>query len=386
MTEGFDVFLSYNSQDEAFVLKLKSALDARGLKVWRDREEIRPGDLFVLALERGLEASRTVALIASANALSSGWLQEEYSRALNLCQLADGARLIPILLPGAELPGFLANRNYVDFRDERAFNDGVDALVWGIRGERPLPSRPSKRLALLDRRLAAELLVAFPAGGRSRRVDAASLVVIAYALGSFDRVLVENQFGSVLHTLLLREEGALRDIVLTIPLEGSAVESEQGDPLIESWAADPGFQISAARYASSKGNASESVRHACIYLHSSLALARRYDATIVAHPQRAPLYRYWFEHCEELSGRAPAEPSVLLPSPADCLVSADRGRRIERLLQAWSKAAHPGRIDRYPPLTIPTPRSAVGMRGAAPRKAMTPFAYELLSVVPESAA
>jgi hypothetical protein len=53
----FDVFLSHNSIDKPWVIKLKKALEARGLKVWLDKDEILPGDLFAEALERGIASS-----------------------------------------------------------------------------------------------------------------------------------------------------------------------------------------------------------------------------------------------------------------------------------------------------------------------------------------
>ncbi|MCH8242757.1 MAG: toll/interleukin-1 receptor domain-containing protein [Planctomycetes bacterium] len=46
----FDVFLSHNSIDKPWVVRLKDALFACGLQVWLDHDEIRPGDLFVNSL------------------------------------------------------------------------------------------------------------------------------------------------------------------------------------------------------------------------------------------------------------------------------------------------------------------------------------------------
>ena len=54
------------------------------IKVWLDKDEIRPGDVFVMALEKGIAESRAVALIISPDAMSSGWVKEEYHRALSL--------------------------------------------------------------------------------------------------------------------------------------------------------------------------------------------------------------------------------------------------------------------------------------------------------------
>ena|SRR5579884_2098095 len=124
----FDVFLSHNSLDKPWVIHLKDALQSRGLTVWLDRDEIRPGDLFVSALESGLESSKAVALIVSPEAIKSDWVREEYHRALNLTH-NKRLQLIPVILRRAELPGFLANRSWVDFSDESAFNENLERLI-----------------------------------------------------------------------------------------------------------------------------------------------------------------------------------------------------------------------------------------------------------------
>ncbi|HJR08566.1 MAG TPA: TIR domain-containing protein [Pyrinomonadaceae bacterium] len=133
----FDVFLSHNSIDEPWVNRLKVALQERGVKVWLDKDEIRPGARFVRAIEIGLEESKAVALIVSPEAMASGWVEEEYDRALSLAQSKDRPlQLIPVILREAEMPGFLGNRNYVDFRDETSFDEKIEKLIYGITGKK----------------------------------------------------------------------------------------------------------------------------------------------------------------------------------------------------------------------------------------------------------
>jgi len=134
----FDVFLSHSSVDKPWVIQLKDALQRYGVSVWLDRDEIRPGDLFVKTLEAGLEQSRAVALIVSPEAIASGWVEEEYARAVSLAQNKQRAlRLIPVLLRDATVPGFLQSRHRVDCRDERAYAQKVWELAWGITGRKP---------------------------------------------------------------------------------------------------------------------------------------------------------------------------------------------------------------------------------------------------------
>ncbi len=115
----FDAFLSYSSKDRTWANHLKEALHKQGLKVWLDHDQIRPGELFANALERGLEESKAVALIVSPESMESGWVEEEYRRALSLTQQRkQPLQLIPVIQREAELPGFLATRQWVDFREE----------------------------------------------------------------------------------------------------------------------------------------------------------------------------------------------------------------------------------------------------------------------------
>ena len=77
MGDRFDVFVSHSSQDKPWVHGLVAGLERYGLSVWLDENEIRPGDLFVNALERGLEQSGSVALVVSPESMGTGWVEEE---------------------------------------------------------------------------------------------------------------------------------------------------------------------------------------------------------------------------------------------------------------------------------------------------------------------
>jgi hypothetical protein len=134
----FDVFLSYSSVDAIWVMKLKDDLLRYRVSVWLDKDEIRPGDLFAEALEQALDNCRAVGLIVSPEAIASGWVREEYNRALDLAKTKQArVRLIPVILRDAKLPGFLKSRSWVDFRDETTYAQNVWKLVWGITGQKP---------------------------------------------------------------------------------------------------------------------------------------------------------------------------------------------------------------------------------------------------------
>jgi hypothetical protein len=138
LMKTFDIFLSYKSEDAPEVERLRDALLGRGVRVWLDKNQIRPGDLFAQALENGLSSSKAVGLVVTPESVRSEWVKGEYYRALSLANKGS-LQLIPLMFRDCELPGFLADRQYVDFRDPTRFEENVDKIVWpGITGKTPL--------------------------------------------------------------------------------------------------------------------------------------------------------------------------------------------------------------------------------------------------------
>ena len=103
----YDVFLSHNQADKPRVRRLAKRLRAAGLRVWFDEWVIQPGDDIYLAIERGLEASRTLVLCLSPAALGSDWVGLERSTVLFRDPANAGRRFIPLLLADCKLPDTL---------------------------------------------------------------------------------------------------------------------------------------------------------------------------------------------------------------------------------------------------------------------------------------
>ena len=108
----YDVFLSHNQADKPRVRQLAERLRAAGLRVWFDEWIIQPGDDIYLAIERGLEAARTLVLCLSPAALGSDWVGLERSTVLFRDPANAGRRFIPLLLADCKLPDTLRRREY----------------------------------------------------------------------------------------------------------------------------------------------------------------------------------------------------------------------------------------------------------------------------------
>jgi serine/threonine protein kinase len=152
----FDAFLSYRSTDGDWAIRLKTALQERGLNIWMDREQIRPGNSIIADLEQGLEICKSCVLVVSPDAIRSQWVSEEYHRAVTLAKQKDRPlQLIPVILGKAELPGFLSTRNWVEFLDDTTFEANLERLIWGITGTKR--QRPVSSISVRPPTEAAEL-------------------------------------------------------------------------------------------------------------------------------------------------------------------------------------------------------------------------------------
>ena len=168
MPDEFDVFLSHNSQDKPVVEEIGGWLRGRGLRVWLDKWELRPGFPWQEGLEDGMRASGSVAGVVGPGGLGD-W-QEPETRAFIARSRREQVPVIPVLLPDCpdspQLTLFLEAFTWVDLR-KGLTEEGLARLVWGITGEKPegmvvvaarLPSQPKATKAWWSWGLALSLL------------------------------------------------------------------------------------------------------------------------------------------------------------------------------------------------------------------------------------
>ena len=147
MTErGWDVFVSYGHEDAAWVRVLAGNLHRAGFDVFLDEWELVGGDRFTGRLEEGIRGSASGVLVVSPQALSRPWVREEYEALLRQA-VEQGRPLIPVLYADADLPVFLGNRQWVDFRGAAGtgleYQARLGELVRYLQG-RPAADRPAR--------------------------------------------------------------------------------------------------------------------------------------------------------------------------------------------------------------------------------------------------
>jgi len=139
------VFLSYNSCDRIAVETLARRIEGEeNLSVYLDGWDLIPGQQVQESLTKGIGASNCCAVFLGPNGLGP-WQDQEIQVVINRRAYDREYRVIPVLLPGFELPqpgeitqlAFLCNARWVQFFGTLANEQAFQELVWGIRGTAP---------------------------------------------------------------------------------------------------------------------------------------------------------------------------------------------------------------------------------------------------------
>jgi hypothetical protein len=127
----FDVFISYFSGDQYFARKIAGDLQNRDLHVWRDEGEIDVGDSISDKIQEALKRCFTFIIILSPDALNRPWVKEELRAAYNL-RLAEELKILPVVYKDCELPIFLSDYRFADFREEKNYAEQIEILSRSI--------------------------------------------------------------------------------------------------------------------------------------------------------------------------------------------------------------------------------------------------------------
>lgn len=139
-TYEYDVFISYNQNDEAWARALATRLEqedwqGRKLKVFFAPWDIKPGQSILQRLEYGLPRSRKVCLIMTPESGDSVWVTTERHVTQHMDITERAERLIPLYRRACEIPPFLKHINQIDFQDDAKFEDGYRVLLPTIKDE-----------------------------------------------------------------------------------------------------------------------------------------------------------------------------------------------------------------------------------------------------------
>ena len=124
------VFISHSSSDKRFALRLALDLKVRGIDVWIDTWEIRVGDSLTNKIQDGIHSSSFLLAVLSPESTKSPWVRVELQAALSREIERQTVFVLPVLLKDCEMPLFLKDKVYADFRGN--YSDGLQTLMFAI--------------------------------------------------------------------------------------------------------------------------------------------------------------------------------------------------------------------------------------------------------------
>ena len=127
------VFLSHNHKDKEFVRKLNADLQKRGIKTWFDEAEILVGDSLMVKIQTAIDEMDYLAVVISSSSVKSQWVTEEVKMAFNEEIYSRKVKVLPLWLDDCEMPGFLRDKAYADFRSPEGYADALQLLIRSIQ-------------------------------------------------------------------------------------------------------------------------------------------------------------------------------------------------------------------------------------------------------------
>lgn len=121
------IFLCHNSQDKYFVRKLKEDFKKDGINVWFDEDEMKVGDSLIEKISEGISRMEYLGAILSKNSVESVWVKKEIAIAMTEEIKGQRVKVLPILFEDCNIPPFLRDKIYADFRG--VYIKGYKALL-----------------------------------------------------------------------------------------------------------------------------------------------------------------------------------------------------------------------------------------------------------------
>jgi hypothetical protein len=139
------IFLSHNHADKSFVRRLAQDLQAAGVRVWLDEAEMMIGDSLIEKIRQGIDEMDYLGVILSQNSVRSEWVKREVNVAMHQEIEGKQVKVLPVMVQDCELPGFLKEKLYADFRDPQRYHEELNKILRRLRPPliiSPHPPRP----------------------------------------------------------------------------------------------------------------------------------------------------------------------------------------------------------------------------------------------------
>jgi len=114
LIEAF-VSYSHNAEDAEFCALLCDEFERHGVNAWRDRRQLRVGEMFDQAIVDAIEDSDAFVIVLSPDSVASAYVMRELRHALASFRQDGSPQVFPLLLKPCEVPSELAALTWVDF-------------------------------------------------------------------------------------------------------------------------------------------------------------------------------------------------------------------------------------------------------------------------------
>lgn len=123
------VFLSHSTADKPFARRLGNDIRHYGAKVWIDEAEIKIGDSLIDKISEGLSETEFLIILLTKTSCRSEWVKREVNIALTKEIIGQKVKVLPCLVDECEIPVFLLDKKYADFRDESKYVKSRSELI-----------------------------------------------------------------------------------------------------------------------------------------------------------------------------------------------------------------------------------------------------------------
>jgi hypothetical protein len=125
------VFISHSSKDNAFVEKLARHLVQAKTHVWVDTWELKVGESLIQKVQDAIKTASALLVALSKASVESEWCKRELSAALMRELDEKRVLLLPLLLEDCDIPMFLREKRYADFRTnyDQGLRDTLDGIA-----------------------------------------------------------------------------------------------------------------------------------------------------------------------------------------------------------------------------------------------------------------
>lgn len=113
------IFISYNHSDKDTAESLAKILVQAKQNVWIDKWELNAGDSLIERIESALGGADAILVLLSKNSIQSEWCKKELRSGLIRELEEKSVLVIPIVLDDCEIPLFLREKLWIDFRKDK---------------------------------------------------------------------------------------------------------------------------------------------------------------------------------------------------------------------------------------------------------------------------